>query len=35
MDFSNDGPRASSVTDLAKRDRYSAACPAEFAPPTM
>ena len=35
MDRSSDGPRTSSVTDLACRDRYTAAWPAELAPPTM
>jgi hypothetical protein len=35
MDAARDSPRTSSVTDLAHRDRYIAACPAELAPPTM
>ena len=35
MDLRSDGPRTRIVTDLAVRDRYTAAWPAELAPPTM
>ncbi len=35
MDADRSGPRTSSVTDFAPRDRYMAAWPAELAPPTM
>ena len=34
MVSSIDGPRTTSVTLLAKRHRWTAACPAELAPPT-
>jgi hypothetical protein len=35
MELASDGPRYRTVTRAAKRERKTAAWPAEFAPPTM
>jgi hypothetical protein len=35
IDRSSPDPRTTSVTDVAQREKNTAAWPAEFAPPTM
>ena len=35
MDAAREEPRTRMVTERAYREKYTAACPAELAPPTM